>query len=219
MPNEPISRVPHGTPSPSQGPERSRDDDPVRRSDDSKRFRKTMKEGREKSRGKAAGKGQMYKAALGAHAGMVLYAAGHQKGGGSGGFGHDRQDGSLTAGMFAMQQAQLALHQATVQPAAATTASMAPALAELIARHVKQLLVPVESATREASREVMLTLNNDILPGTDLWLSRTQQGWRLRAETRSTDAYRLLMEQKPELIERFAKSHLGKLDIDPSLLA
>jgi len=57
-----------------------------------------------------------------------------------------------------------------------------------------------------------------VLPGTELWLSRTDKGWKLRADTRSPDAYRQLLEGAPQLIERFANRHLGELEIDPELL-
>jgi len=217
---------------PSESPRSDRrPEDPARRSEESRRFRKTMKEGRDKPRGDTSGKashgsrstpGQAVGQPVGAQAGQVPgeygYGAGRQQG--QEGFGGNPHDGSLTAGMFAMQQAQFAVHHAAVQPDAATTANMAPALAELIARHVKQLLVPVENrATHAASREVMLTLSNDILPGTDLWLSRTPEGWKLRADTRSPESYRFLVEQTPELVKRFADGKLGTLEIDPALQA
>jgi hypothetical protein len=58
-----------------------------------------------------------------------------------------------------------------------------------------------------------------LLPGTELWLSRTSNGWKLRADTRSSTAYRSLVEGAPQLIERFAQSQLGALEISPTLLA
>lgn len=132
-----------------------------------------------------------------------------------------RGDGQAGAniGMQALHLAQQAIVQNAEQPAA-SQAAMAPALAELIERHVKQLLVP-DATSRSAaqSREIMITLKDGLLPGTELWLSRTSNGWKLRADTRSSTAYRSLIEGAPQLIERFAQSNLGALEINPTLLA
>lgn len=183
----------------------SRKSDDTRRGDDAKKFRKIMKRGdrwgllQKQPRGEQSGQDAAGEGFSGQH--------------------HDEHgDGSLTAGMFALQQAQVTLHQSMVQPTTATMTSMAPALAELISRHVKQLLVPDASSRHTRSREIMITLKDDILPGTELWLSRTAEGWRLRADTRSPDAYRMLTEQAPDLVERFASHHLGQLEIDPTLI-
>jgi hypothetical protein len=132
-----------------------------------------------------------------------------------------RGDGqaAMNIGMQALHQAQQAIVQNAEQPAA-SQAAMTPALAELIERHVKQLLVP-DATSRSAaqSREIMITLKDGLLPGTELWLSRTSEGWKLRADTRSSTAYRSLIEGAPQLIERFAQSKLGALEISPTLLA
>ncbi|GLQ93638.1 type III secretion HpaP family protein [Dyella acidisoli] len=133
----------------------------------------------------------------------------------------DRGDGQGAAnmGMQTLHLAQQAIVQSAEQPAAAS-AAMAPALAELIERHVKQLLVPDASSHSAAqSREIMITLKDGLLPGTELWLSRTSDGWKLRADTRSSAAYHSLVEGAPQLIERFAQSRLGALEITPTLLA
>ena len=125
-----------------------------------------------------------------------------------------------TAGAQAWQQAQqIVLHGAQpATPAAQAALALAPALAELIERHVKQLLVP-DARSSAQTREIMITLKDGVLPGTELWLSRTDKGWKLRADTRSPDAYRQLLEGAPQLIERFAGRRLGELEIDPSLLS
>ncbi|MGO4702940.1 type III secretion HpaP family protein [Dyella sp. 2RAB6] len=126
--------------------------------------------------------------------------------------------GLASAGAQAWQQAQQIVLHGAEQPAPAAQAALAPALAELIERHVKQLLVP-DARSSAQSREIMITLKNGVLPGTELWLSRTDKGWKLRADTRSPDAYRQLLEGAPQLIERFASRQLGELEIDPSLLS
>lgn len=118
------------------------------------------------------------------------------------------------AGALAWQQAQQVVLHGAEQPAVAAQATLAPALAELIERHVKRLLVP-EARSSAQSREVMITLKDGVLPGTDLWLSRTDKGWKLRADTHTPEAYRQLLESAPQLVERFASKRLGELEIDP----
>lgn len=132
----------------------------------------------------------------------------------------DSQDEGQTPqgnlGMQVLHQAQVVAQQAIEQPGAAGQASLAPALAELIERHVKQLLVPdTQGRSAAQSREIMITLKDGLLPDTQLWLSRTDTGWSLRADTRSDAAYRSMIEGAPALIERFANSRLGSLDVQP----
>ncbi|RUL79051.1 type III secretion HpaP family protein [Dyella choica] len=133
----------------------------------------------------------------------------------------ERRDGdpaAATIGLQALHLVQQAVRANAEQPAAGQ-AALAPALAELIERHVKQLLVPDTSSRSAAqAREIMITLKNGLLPGTELWLSRTSNGWQLRADTRSESAYRSLVEGAPQLIERFAQSKLGALEVTPTLL-
>jgi hypothetical protein len=128
--------------------------------------------------------------------------------------GQSDGQGLPSAGALAWQQAQQMVLHAAEQPAAATQATLAPALAELIERHVKRLLVPETQGAAQA-REVMITLKDGVLPGTELWLSRTDGGWKLRADTHTPEAYRQLLESAPQLVERFASKRLGALEIDP----
>jgi hypothetical protein len=119
-----------------------------------------------------------------------------------------------TAGAQAWHQAQQIVMHGAEQPAPAAQAALAPALAELIERHVKQLLVP-DTHSSAQSREIMITLKDGVLPGAELWLSRTDKGWKLRVDTHTPESYRQLLEGAPQLVERFAEKHLGELEIDP----
>jgi hypothetical protein len=131
---------------------------------------------------------------------------------------HDDQAG-MSAGAQLLQQTTQIAQYTIQQPTAAAQSAFAPALAELIERHVKQLLVPDATSRSSAqSREIMITLKNGLLPDTDLWLSRTDKGWRLRADTRSAHAYHAMVDGASQLIERFANSKLGELEVDPVLL-
>lgn len=144
---------------------------------------------------------------------------------GDGDGGDDQPDDShgdtagANLGMPLLQQNTQAIQYTQQQPTVASQVAFTPALAELIERHVKQMLVP-DAASRSSaqSREIMLTLKNGLLPDTELWLSRTPTGWHLRANTHSADAYRSLVDSAPQLIERFAGSRLGELEVEPSLL-
>lgn len=101
------------------------------------------------------------------------------------------------------------------QQMAATAGLVAPALAELIQKHVKQMLVSETRGSGARSRELLLRMQSDVLPGTDLWLTRTENGWRMRADVRSRDAYDTLLANQNDLIQRFADSALGELSIEP----
>lgn len=98
---------------------------------------------------------------------------------------------------------------------AAASGNVAPALAELVQKHVRQMLVSDPRSSRGRSREVLLRMQNDVLPGTDLWLTQTSDGWQLRADVRSRDAYDTLLANQDDLIQRFADGALGKLSIEP----
>ncbi len=128
--------------------------------------------------------------------------------------GQSDGQGLASAGALAWQQAQQVVLHSAEQPAVAAQATLAPALAELIERHVKRMLVP-ETQSSAPAREVMITLKDGVLPGTELWLSRTDKGWKLRADAHTPEAYRQLLEHAPQLVERFAGKRLGELEIDP----
>lgn len=99
-------------------------------------------------------------------------------------------------------------------PPAAAPPAAAPALAELIERHVRQMLVS-ETATSARGGDVLLRMSDAALPGTDLWLRRTEHGWKVRAEARSRDSYDAIVGGSAQLIRRFAEHGLGKLDVEP----
>lgn len=115
-----------------------------------------------------------------------------------------------------VNQAQTATLNHSTAPA--TAAPMAgPALAELIEKHVRQLLVS-ETATENGNGDVLLRMNDDSLPGTDLWLSRTERGWKVRADVQSRESYDAIMAGGEYLTARFAERNLGDLEIEPNLL-
>lgn len=125
------------------------------------------------------------------------------------------------AELLAMMQAQSALRDgAAMAPVAAQAPSPAnpAAFAELLERHVRQLAVGGGTAS-DHDGQVLLRLADATLPGTDLMLSKTADGWLLRADVRSRDSYDAIREAAPELARRFAERDLGELQIDPQLHA
>jgi hypothetical protein len=130
------------------------------------------------------------------------------------GFGANSIDG---ADLLAMMQAQSALRDAGVSPQAAAPAppmASGKALAEMLERHVRQLAVD-GAASADADGHVLLRMSDATLPGTDLLLSKTADGWLLRADVRSRDSYDAICEAAPALARRFAEHDLGQLQIDP----
>jgi hypothetical protein len=119
-----------------------------------------------------------------------------------------------SADASALFHAQLALREGGAQPAQAPPATNPQALVELIERHVRQLAVG-DAAARDSDGQVLLRMADATLPGTDLLLSRTADGWALRADVRSRSSFDAIREAAPELAKRFAERNLGTLSIDP----
>ncbi|TYT25908.1 hypothetical protein FZO89_06375 [Luteimonas viscosa] len=121
------------------------------------------------------------------------------------------------ADLLAMMQAQAALRDGGGLPpptAPAPPMASGKALAEMLERHVRQLAVDGATAT-DGEGHVLLRMSDATLPGTDLLLSRTADGWHLRADVRSRDSFDAIREAAPALAERFAAHNLGHLEIDP----
>lgn len=115
----------------------------------------------------------------------------------------------------ALWQAQ---HMATQAPALATHAPPAAAnpaaLAQMLERHVRQLAVS-EGGALHGEGQVLLRLDESTLPGTDLMLTRTTDGWLLQAEVRSADSFDAIRQAAGQLGERFAERGLGNLVVEP----
>lgn len=123
------------------------------------------------------------------------------------------------AELAALYQAQIMTREAPIAP---PSAALAPqinprALADLLERHVRQLAAS-SSAAGNRDGQMLLRLADSTLPGTDLMLSRTETGWKLRADVRSRSSYDAIQQAAPKLAERFASRDLGVLEIDSFLL-
>jgi len=122
-------------------------------------------------------------------------------------------DGATTD-VASMWQAQMALrNEAHAMPATPVPVNT-QAFAELIQRHVRQMAAS-DGALRDSDGQVLLRMSDATLPGTDLLLSRTAEGWRLRSDSRSRSSHDAICRAAPELAKRFADNDLGVLEIDP----
>lgn len=126
--------------------------------------------------------------------------------------GEPEQQSSEQSGLWLAQQAMRSEQAAPMQAPPPT--SNAAAFADLIERHVRQLAVSGGGADGEDG-QVLLRLSDQTLPGTDLLLSKTAEGWTLRADSRSRSSYDAIRDAGPELKRRFAARNLGQLSIDP----
>jgi hypothetical protein len=104
---------------------------------------------------------------------------------------------------------------------APATAALPPppaaGLADLIEKHVRQLLVSDSARSGGRDARIMLRLSDGILPGTDLTLTRGEKGWELRADVMSAAARDALEECAPDLARRFGASGLGEIHFETVL--
>lgn len=113
----------------------------------------------------------------------------------------------------ALYQAQAAIRDGLAPPAA--PAPLNPnAFADMVERHLKQLAAD-RGAAGGGDGHVLLRMADATLPGTDLLLSRTAQGWMLRADVRSRGSFDAIRQAAPALARRFAERNLGVLEVDP----
>ncbi|KLJ00559.1 hypothetical protein [Luteimonas sp. FCS-9] len=114
----------------------------------------------------------------------------------------------------AMLQAQMALRDGAPAAAPAAAASNAGQLFDMMEKHVRQMAVH-DTRDPGGDGQVLLRMADATLPGTDLLLSKSADGWVLRADSRSRESFDAIREAGPQLARRFAERNLGTLTIDP----
>jgi hypothetical protein len=114
----------------------------------------------------------------------------------------------------ALYQAQMAMRDGLPQATAPTPLNPS-AFAAMVERHLKQMAADRGAAGDDGDGRILLRMADATLPGTDLLLSRTPEGWMLRADVRSRSSFDAIREAAPELERRFAERNLGTLSIDP----
>ncbi len=110
----------------------------------------------------------------------------------------------------------------TVGAAVAAVSQAPPAynaavVAQLLEKHVRQLLVSESAGAQSGQPSVMLNLTDAVLPGTQITLTQTDDGWRLASQSTSMSSYRVVNELAPQLKARFAERGLGDLELEVSL--
>ncbi|MDT0498207.1 hypothetical protein RM530_12645 [Algiphilus sp. W345] len=122
-----------------------------------------------------------------------------------------RFDANSLADPNALNLQRLAFEPPSQQtPPAVATAT----LADMIERHVRQMLVDLSSASVQGERgQLMLRMSDDTLPATDLMLSRTEQGWSLNTASADAETAAMIREAAPALVERFEAMRLGALEV------
>lgn len=129
---------------------------------------------------------------------------------------HDTGFGAQSQGMesAAMLQAQMALRDGAPAAAPAAAASNAGQIFDMMEKHVRQMAVH-DARDPGGDGQVLLRMADATLPGTDLLLSKSADGWVLRADSRSRESFDAIREAGPQLARRFAEQNLGTLTIDP----
>ncbi|MEM9056263.1 MAG: hypothetical protein AAGD86_02225 [Pseudomonadota bacterium] len=114
------------------------------------------------------------------------------------------------------------------QPAAPTAAPATPtdsapaathnaaALAALLERHVRTLMVSADGLDHVGA-QMLFRLDGDALGNTDLVLTRTGDGWMLEAHTQSAGVLDSIRDTTDELEQRFARQGMGSIDVRASL--
>lgn len=127
--------------------------------------------------------------------------------------GHGDQADTTILDPALLWQAQNALRgdapQAVPAPVGASNAVM-----DMIERHVRQLAIGDGTRDAAGDGQVLLRMSDATLPGTDLLLTRVNDGWVLRADVRSRASYDAIREAGPELARRFAERNLGTLHVE-----
>ena len=90
--------------------------------------------------------------------------------------------------------------------------------ADLMARHVQQMLVsePMNGKLQH-EQQLLLRLSDQILPNTQVMLSRTAQGWTLKAQSSGRDNLDLIRKSSDKLVSRFSEAGLGSLTVETEL--
>lgn len=154
---------------------------------------------------------------------MARQASGADSGSGAAALpGQGLDEGELEQGLTARAvnaewAALLVAQRLSPDPATrAETLSAAPqaTLADLIEKHVRQLLVSRPEPGAVATGQMRLTLSDDLLPDTELWLSQEAGGWHLRAETGNAESHASLKANAQSLVERFADTRLGYIEVE-----
>ena len=99
--------------------------------------------------------------------------------------------------------------------APATNASQ---FSDLLAKHVQQMLVSAENTTGK-DQQMLIRLSDQVLPNTQIMLSRSLTGWTLKAMSSGRDNLETIKKSSEKLVDQFANAGLGQLFIETELEA
>ncbi len=131
----------------------------------------------------------------------------------------DEQESHLGETEFVQLSQLMIERQSTSMPAPAQVlaASQSAGLAELIEKHVRQMLVSSGGLHEHRDGKLMLRLGDEVFPDTVFTLSKSAGGWLLQTQSKSPDTWREISRMSPALTERFDTGGLGKLTVEASL--
>ena len=122
---------------------------------------------------------------------------------------------ALTVGALAGQSNPAVVAAASAAQGTGAAPAYHPAVvAQLLEKHVRQLLVSSSQTAARDAPQVMLNLTDAVLPGTQILLAQTETGWRLESQSSSPESYSTIKALAPQLRERFAERGLGELQLD-----
>lgn len=105
----------------------------------------------------------------------------------------------------------------TASPNIAAAATQAPppmkSISELIERRVRRMLMDDQASAGTEGGQMMFTLDDGPLAGTELWLERNADGWKLDARAADSEVESELEQSVEALQERFVEAGLGNLDV------
>lgn len=126
------------------------------------------------------------------------------------------EDQPLSQWNNAQGQAQQA--HATPTPAMTPGSTAQADFADLMARHVQQMLVSEPKAGHfNQEQQMLLRLSNQVLPNTQVMLSRNATGWTLKAQSAGRDTLDVVRKSSDKLVNRFNEAGLGNLVVETEL--
>ncbi len=107
----------------------------------------------------------------------------------------------------------------TAQPGAAVQPSASAGgdpshFVDLMARHVQNMLVSEpRTGSVQQEQQLLMRLTDQVLPNTQVMLTRSARGWTLKAESSGEEELNVIRQSTDSLVERFQQAGLGALEV------
>jgi len=102
---------------------------------------------------------------------------------------------------------------ATSTSASAAVTPYSKQVVDLIERRARRVLVEGTGQDDKDQGRMMLALDDGPLAGTEVWLERNEDGWKLDARVADNSAEATFAESAEQLKTRFAEAGLGELEV------